>query len=266
MNSRTVALILILDMVVGIVPGAEITTATEDKNVADKDLTTIAKVVLPSKDTAEYWIIRTQTMNEFIPFMTEKRTEFRKTFKLISDFLVKIGKAQDFVKDGVKAPDDPKLHMEVLGLANRIAQADVQLPQKRASWEGSVELAMKVIMIEGYLPTDVADSEEFLTIKRLCAQQEKYGRKVRNELHDLVQKCLNVWFYLDTIDKQGAFREYKYLEEEKERQEKEKALKERHEQLRALASRRGDSLKAMRRYDSRYRRNRFTYGYGRYGW
>ena len=44
MNSRTVMLILIVVTVVEIVPGAQMTTVAEERNVADKDLTAIAIV------------------------------------------------------------------------------------------------------------------------------------------------------------------------------------------------------------------------------
>ncbi|MCP4262845.1 MAG: hypothetical protein GY774_35850 [Planctomycetes bacterium] len=266
MKSRNVTLTLILVMVVGIVLGAEMTTAGEGKNVADKDMAALAKVELPSKTTSEYWIIRTQTLTEFIPFLTQKRTEFRKISELISQFLVKTGKSQDFVRSGVKAPESAKLYREVLGIGERVAQVEVDLPDKMPTWEESVELAMRIIMTEGYLPTDVTDQEELLSIKRLCAQKEKYAQKVRKELHGLVQKSLNVWFYLETIDKQGAFREYAFLEKEKERKEKEEAVKEKQAQLREQRAGRVNVSKGMRRYDARYRRNRFTYGYGGNRW
>jgi superfamily II DNA/RNA helicase len=213
-------------------------------------------------------------MTEFIPFFTQKRSEFKETFKLMAQFLVKIDKAQDFLGSGVKAPDDPKLYMEVVGVADRVAQVDVNLPEKPLGWEQSVELAMEIIMYEGYLPTDVADEEELQTIKRLCAQKERYGQKVRKELHDLVQKCLNVWFYLDTIDKQAAFKEYAYLEKERERKEQEKEREAREEQRRewreAQREARADQkfyLKEQRRYDMwRRRENRLSYRYSRYRW
>jgi hypothetical protein len=268
MTRRTLTTTLVLVMLAMIELGAGIAAAGEDKNAVDEKAAALEKMELPSKDSAEYWVIRTQTMTEFIPFMTQKRAEFRKTSKLMMDFLLKIGKAADFHDSGVKAPDDHKLYLEFVGLADRAAQANVHLQEKRPSWEETVECAMKMIMVEGYLPTDVADEEELQTIKRLCAQKEKYGQKVRDELHGLVQECLDAWFYLDTIGKQGAFKEYKYLQEENERKEKEEALEERKEQVRERASR-IDRLKEMRRYDARYRRNRINflnYGYGRYRW
>ena len=260
--------LLFLVIVIGISLCTEVTIAGEGKNDVEKNRAAIAKVELPPRDSAEYWIIRSQTMTEFIPFMTQKRTEFMKSSKLMEGFLVKIDKAKDFYDSGVKAPDDHKLYMEVVGLTSRIAQANENLTEKRPNWEECVELAMKMVMLEGYLPTNVADKQELKIIMQLSAQKEKYGMKIRNELHDLVQKCLNAWFYLGTINMQGAFREYKLIEEEKERIEKEKAFEQRKKQLQARSVR-GDRMEDMRRYDARYRRNRINYnnyGYYRYRW
>ena len=66
--------------------------------------------------------------------MTQKRTEFKETRKLMAEFLVSIDKGEAFLKSGVKAPDDPKLYHEVIGMDDRIAQADVNLPKKRLEW------------------------------------------------------------------------------------------------------------------------------------
>jgi len=287
MKIRTITLILVVAMVAGIVSGAETATTGVGKNVVDKGMPAAPEVKLPSKDTVEYWVIRSQTLTEFVPYMTQKRTEFKETRKLMSEFLVSIGKGEDFLKSNVKAPDNPKLYHEVIGMGDRIAQADVNLPEKRLDWEPGVEFAMRIIMIEGYLPTHVADDEEFETIKQLCAQKEKYGQKVREELHGFVQECLDVWFYLDTIDKQAAYREYAFLVEEKERKEKEAGRAERDAQRRDRRMQEGEARKAWefdkreqrradmqaRRYDVRprgynvrYRSNRFNYTYRRYRW
>ena len=272
MKCKTVTVIIVVVMAVGIVLGAETTTVGGDKNVVGKDMVAAPTLKLPSKDIAEYWVIRTQTMTEFIPFLTQKRSEFKETSELLAQFLVKIDKAQDFLNSGVKAPNDPKLYMEVIGVADRVAQVDVNLPEKPLTWEQSVELAMGIIMYDGYLPTDVADEEELQTIKRLCFQKEKYGKKVRKELRDLVQKCLNVWYYLDTIDKQAAFKEFAYLKKEMERKEKEKdrEARDKRRQEQRMAQREARAAWEFERKEQgkqvRYRRSRLNYGYSRHRW
>ena len=66
MKFKTVTTILALAMIIGIASGAETATTGVGKNVVDKEMPAPAEAKLPSKDTVEYWIIRTQTMTEFI--------------------------------------------------------------------------------------------------------------------------------------------------------------------------------------------------------
>jgi hypothetical protein len=87
-------------------------------------------------------------------------------------------------------------------------------------------------MNEGYLPTDVSGKEELKTIKKICAQKEEYGRKIRKELHGHVQKCMDIWFYLETLDKQQECKKYVRLEKEKQQ----KAQEDRTQKEKVLAA------------------------------
>ncbi len=96
--------------------------------VQNKD--TAAAEKLPPKDTVEYWVIRSQTLTEFIPLLTKKRTEFKKISKLMARFLVKTGKSQAFLDSKIEAPQNPELYIKVIGIADRVKEAEIELPPR----------------------------------------------------------------------------------------------------------------------------------------
>jgi hypothetical protein len=85
---------------------------------------------------------------------------------------------------------------------------------------------MQHVLYEGYLPTDVSGMDELNMIKKICAQKEQYGQKVRKEMRDTIQRCLNIWFYLETIGQQNACKEYIYLQQENERKAQEERIRQ----------------------------------------
>lgn len=230
MKSKVMVLVAIVIAGLSVALGAENKPQAQNKSMASKDKVVVSK--LPSKDTAQYWVLRSQTMTEFIPLLTKKRTEFKSNSKLMSQYLKKIAKTQDFLDSGIKAPDSPELYAKAVGIADRMARANIEVPEKTLPWEQAVELAMTLIMNEGYLPTDVSGKEELKTIKKICAQKEEYGRKIRKELHGHVQKCMDIWFYLETLDKQQECKKYVRLEKEKQQ----KAQEDRTQKEKVLAA------------------------------
>jgi hypothetical protein len=186
-------------------------------------------VRLPGKETAEYWVIRSQALTEFVPFLTQKRAEFQEVRKLMRQYLDETGKASDYLASGVKAPDTAAVYAQALGLTDELARLNVKLPEKPATWEQLVTVAMEHTIFEGYFPTDVASGEELTTIKRICGQKETYGKKVRSELHDTIRDCMNIWTYLGTINAQAECRTYVYREKEAARIAKEEELRQRRE-------------------------------------
>ena len=223
------------------------------------------EVKLPPKDSATYWVVRSQTMTELIPFLTKKRTEFKGHFKMITQYLDKIGKGEDFLRSGVKAPDTPEAYAKALGLSDKVAERRIEWPDKPLTWEQVVEFGMGHVLYEGYMPTDVSGEEEVEMIKKICKQKEKYGQKVRKEMREDVKRCLNIWTYLGTINKQEEARVYAFLEKEKlekARQEELLRVRDYSREMRRQkieAEKRNDWLRRQDRLNNRY--NRYYYYY-----
>jgi hypothetical protein len=189
----------------------------EEKMEAGDDLK------LPDKNTTEYWVLRSQTCTESIPFLTQLRSEKRGIVDLMVQFLKKTGKAQDFLKSGVKAPESPELLLKEIGDDKRYAEMGLDIPINPLDWEQAVEDAMRFVLYEGYLPTDLDGEDELEMIKQLCSQKERFCKKVRNELHETIREGLDIWFYLETIGQQEACDEFIHNQFEAEQLEKEQA-------------------------------------------
>lgn len=241
----------------------EATVAAEESREAADDLK------LPGKDTAEYWVIRSQTCTEFIPLMTQLRSEKKETVDLMIQFLKKIGKAQDFLKSGVKAPRSLELLFKETGEDTMYAEMGLELPEKQLDWDQSIEDAMRFVLSEGYNPTNVAGAEELAIIKQLCAQKEKYGKKVGKELDETIWEGLDIWFYLETIGQQEACDEFVHTQLEAQQEaikkvgaevkeyRQEKELLRREQQKQNIWQERQNRLRnryyGNRRYGTRYR-------------
>jgi hypothetical protein len=224
------------------------------------------EIQLPPKEGDEYWIIRSQAMVELTPFLTRKRTEFKGHLKLLSDYLVSIGQAENFLASGINAPLSPKAYAEATGKTQEMKEKQIPLSEKPLTWDQVVELAMKHVLGEGYLPTDIEGEEELQMYKDICKRKEEYGKKVRKELREVVQKCLNIWLYLEKIDQQAAFKVFVYERKEKEREAREAERQQKRQELRARQARRKE-LQELRRQDARrYRQDRLRSRYNRYYW
>ncbi len=208
-------------------------------------------IALPAKNTAEYWVLRSEAQTDLVRYMTQKRADFQDTHKRMLQFLDSIGKGEDFVRSGVKAPDTPEVYVQALGIADQIKASGIKLSEKPATWEQFVEAALQFKLREGYLPTRVADAEELALLQKGCEQKEVYGQKVRKELRDIVKKCMDIWFYLGTIDRQADCKVYVYRERENERKAKEEAAQQARDQ-RAAA---GREMRARQQYEKAMMRN-----------
>jgi hypothetical protein len=198
---------------------------------------------LPPKDSATYWVVRSQTMTELIPFLTKKRSEFKGHFKMITQYLDKIGKGEDFLKSGIKAPNTPAVYAEALGISDEIAERNVKLPDKPLTWDQVVEFGMGHVIYEGYMPTDVSGEEELEMIKKICKQKEKYGQKVRKEMREDVKRCLNIWTYLGTINKQEEARVYAFMEKDRLEKARREELNRRREDSAEISRQRREAEK-----------------------
>lgn len=161
------------------------------------------EIQLPAKDTTLYWNIRSEAVSELIPYLTSKRSEIKKKMKFLADYLLDIGKASEFAASDTKAPEDMKYYAEVLNLTKSFEEANIPIPEKRPTWDEVVEIAMKHVMFEGYVPTEIEGTEEAEMYKELCKNKERYGQKVREDLHDAITKGVRMWIYLGTIDEQA---------------------------------------------------------------
>jgi hypothetical protein len=238
---------------------------TEEKMEAGDDLK------LPDKNTTEYWVIRSQACTEFIPLLTQLRSEKKETVDLMIQFLKKIGKAQDFLKSGVKAPKSSELFFKEMGDDKIYAELGLDLPKKPLDWEQAIEDGMKFVLSEGYLPTNVAGEEELAMIKQLCAQKETYGKKVRKELHETIWEGLDIWFYLETIGQQEACEEFVHSQFEAEQlakeqegeqvkgERKEKEFQRREQQKQNVWQERQDRLRNRYYGNRRYNNRRYRY-------
>ncbi len=192
--------LLVLLMCLGLVFAAEeAVQAPADEAAEPMDM----EIKLPPNDSAAYWNIRSEAVSELIPFLTSKRAEMTQKMKFLADYLLKIDKASEFASSDIQAPEDPKYYAEVLNLTKRFDEENIPIPEKRPTWDEIVEIAMKHVMFEGYAPTVIEGGEEMEMYKDLCKNKERYGQKVREDLHDILRKGVRMWLYLGTIDEQG---------------------------------------------------------------
>ncbi|MHC4061380.1 MAG: hypothetical protein ACYSR6_07200 [Planctomycetota bacterium] len=252
------AMMLFLMLCVGVCFAAETKQVENPEAVAENE-----EIQLPPKESNTYWVVRSQAMMELTPFLTKKRTEFKGHLKLLGDYLMSIGQAENFLTSGINATLTPKLYAEALGKTEEFKEKRIPLSDKPLTWDQIVELAMKHVLREGYLPTDIEGEEELKMYKNICAQNEKYGRKVRKELREVVQKCINIWLYLEKIDKQAECRVFALQVKKQEREAREARRQKMVEEARA---RRKEQQEFKKQDAWLYRQNRLRSKYDRYYW
>ena len=169
-----------------------------------------SQIVLPANDTIEYWVIREQCLSDLTPFLTKKRKELKEKRQILADYLVQIGKAEDFAAQDIKIPNDPKLYALAFGVLDGLEQKNIDVSKieikKRPDWNGLVEFAMKNAIYEGYVPTAIEGAEELNMYKEIVFKKERYGQKVHKELRPIADQCIKMWLYLGTINEQENLR------------------------------------------------------------
>ncbi|MHC4265998.1 MAG: hypothetical protein ACYSUK_08705 [Planctomycetota bacterium] len=222
------------------------------------------EIQLPEKDSTLYWVVRSQALVELVPYLTKRRAEFREHLKMSTDYLVSIGKAEDFAGSNI---DAKKVYAETFGLTEEFKEKNIPLTDERMTWEDSVELSMRYVLIEGYLPTQIEGDEELAMYKEVCEGKERYGKKVLDDLSVVVEKCMRIWLYLGQIDQQAGYRVFAHKTTTTEQAEREAQKEQTNEQRREIRKeqQRLEQQKKWtvrnNRFEVRYRR---SYGSRRY--
>ncbi len=224
------------------------------------------EIKLPAKGSNEYWVVRSQAVVEIIPFLTKKRTEVRNHSKLLADYISSIGKAEEFLASGIKAPLSPKLYAQALGKTQEMKEKHIPLSDKPLTWKQIVDLAMKHVLKKGYLPTDIEGDEELQMYKDICRYKEKYGKKVRTELRTIAQKCLNIWMYLEKINKHAGYKVFVYEKEKKDQEAREAERAKTCERVKDMRERKIMERELKKQDAHLYRQARLRSRYNRYYW
>jgi hypothetical protein len=227
------------------------------------------EIQLPDKDSTLYWVVRCQALEELVPHLTKRRAEFKEHLKTATDYLVSIGKAEDFAASDIDVEFSTKVYAETFGLTEELKEKNIPLTNKPLTWEDSVELSMRFVLIEGYLPTQIEGDEELAMYKEVCEGKARYGKKVLDDLRVVVKKCMKIWLYLGQIDQQAGYRvfahETKTLYQSEKQARGEQFQEERREKKREQQQMEQQRKWAVRnnRFEVRYNR---SYRSGRYHW
>lgn len=203
-------LICILLLVAAGLYGAPSNPGADDPNAVPQAVLNppadgVEAAALPEKDSAQYWVVRSEAVQELTPFLTKKRSEMKTRRKLLADYLLEIGKATDFDAQNLPVKYDPAVYAEILSIGPGLQQMNVQPPAERPSWDLLVEIAMQHVLFEGYLPTEVEETEKD-QFAAACRKKEEYGQKVRSDLRTIMDQCARMWVYLDQIGQLSDFK------------------------------------------------------------
>ena len=191
-----------------------------------------AQIQIPPKNSAEYWNVRSEAISELLPLLTKKRSETKSDQQLFEDFLLKSGKASEFAAKNTPVPKDPSVYFAILQIGQGLEDMNIPEPKKRPSWDEIMDVAMKHVIFEGYLPTTV-EEDELTHYIQMCKQKEQYGQKVRKGLRSALDQCARMWVYLDSIGKLGEFKAYYadlQLEQETQQAQEKAQVTEAHRQ------------------------------------
>lgn len=165
---------------------------------------------LPAKDTAEYWVVRTQAVNELTAFLTKKRGDLKNKVEYFKDYMGTIGVdyTKDFFSADVQVPNDMRLRMQILGILDKLEERDIKIPEKPLAWEEMVTFAMQMEIEEGYLPVQIETPEELDQFKTILDRKEKFAMKVREDAEKYIQTAMKAWVYLGQLGKQEEFKTF----------------------------------------------------------
>ena len=200
-------LYLLFILLVPMVVIAEETTPAPATDVVIEEVK-FEDIPLPSKESPEYWVVRSEAITELTPVLTSKRAEMKKKRQMLADYLLKIGKAQEMASKQIEVPDDPKLYAQALGMAETFEQKDIELPNKLPTWDELAEFSMRFIISEGYIPMDFDGTDDVASFIEVVKKKEQYAQKVRQEMRGYVKDALKMWIYLGEIDEQSAAKEW----------------------------------------------------------
>lgn len=214
MNKRIALLIAI----VGFLAWCGSVNAQEAANAQEVE----DEIQVPSKGTAEYWVVRSRGVSELRGFLTRKRVDLKENLSIFVAFLDKLGKADHFSTTPVEVPSDPKYRFEVLGILEEdLADRNMKMPTKPMSLEHMVEIAMEIVVSDGYLSVHFSDGEELKNFKDVLKRRESSLRKVQSDVNAQVEACLRAWFYLGSINHQDGFKLFRFNLKEEEKRAKE---------------------------------------------
>ncbi|MHC4132352.1 MAG: hypothetical protein ACYSSP_07630 [Planctomycetota bacterium] len=236
------------------------TEGTGNEAAAAEETEKEMEIQLPEKDSTLYWVVRSQALVEFVPHLTKKRAEFKKHLKMSTDYLVSIGMAEDFAASDIDVEFSTKVYAETFGLTEELKEKNIPLTNKPLTWEDSVELSMRFVLIEGYLPTQIEGDEELAMYKEVCEGKERYGKKVLEDLRVVVKKCMRIWLYLGEIDQQAGYRVFAHETKTWDQAEKQ-ARSEQFQEERRETKRDQQQLEQQRKWA--VRNNRFEVRYNR---
>jgi hypothetical protein len=240
-------------------------------------------IVLPSKDTSEYWVIRSYTVNELTAFLTKKRAEMKTKLGYFKSCIEQIGKTQDMLAADVKGVNDPALRAKAMGVFDTLEAKGTPIPPRQLSWDEVVEIGMKFEVSEGYSPIEL-EGQELDEFKSILKNKEQLCIKVRKETTQYADTIVKAWLYLGSIDKQKEFRYYVMdQKQQKEKVEEDKRMAYQQQQLDTIRQRnaakqdaiwqereqaRKDSVEARRQADAdaRGRQRRLMDDYSQNGY
>jgi hypothetical protein len=224
----------------------------------------LEEITLPAKDSAEYWVVRSQAVNDLTSFLTQKRAELKEKLSYFVAYLDQIGKTEDMVASNIEGTDDPAVRAMALGITDELQNKNITLPKKPLSWEELVEFSMKYIESEGYSPIDIVGDEEMASFKNILKRKETFCLKVREETLGIVDKAVKSWLYLGTIEKQKDFRLYMLEQKQQKAQAREEQRKAIIEKQGEAARQRREMQKDAKAQDKQNRMQNQYYGYGYY--
>ncbi len=214
MKSKLVT-ILLVTLLISVVVGAE-QNPSENVQATDQSENVIQ---LPPSNTPEYWNVRSEAISELLPLLTKKRSQTKSLKQLLTDYLLNIDKASDFADKNIPIPEDVNVYFEILQIGQGLQEMNIPKPTKSPSWDDIMEVSMKHVVFEGYLPTHVEEGEDLAHFMEMCKKKEEYGQKVRKELRAAADQCARMWVYLDSIGRKDDFKvSYVALREEQEAQ------------------------------------------------
>ncbi len=226
---------------------------------------------LPSEESTRYWVLRSQALNELIPFLTQKRSDLRDKYGYFNDFLEEIGKTQAFSATRIKVPESAKARLEIVGLLEDFEDREIQLPEKPVTWNEIVEIAMQFVMSEGFVPIDIADEAELQSFKNIMNRREDFCRKIRRDFKRTLDNCVKAWLFLGSINEQETFRSYVVKEKAavkaakaQARSDRASATRDERDSLRGDARRRRQQDSINLRHDRLLLKYRYRYNYYNY--